>query len=486
MDHQLRRLFAAAVTLAVLAGKSAAQVALDSPVSGISLAPLPRFVGSGLELADVNGDGRLDMVLSDNFGQFSYTHQLSVFLNLGNGAFGPQVVSDIALEGADYRLKPALALGDLNGDGRADLVTTRLATNTPPDGNRPNLAVLFGQEDGRFTGQVNLANSSTDRFMRSNHERMIALGDMDGDTDLDIVSVASSFSYSVLLNNGDGTFALPIQSGGGFAVITQVADIDGDGDLDVAGVANRGSDNRPFIDITVDFNDGGGNLTLVNTITLDTRVNILHTGQARFFLRDLDADGRADITVIGERGSQSGAGGIYVLRSNGDGQFTQVFRETRSQDNLRTASILVDDFDGDGDGDIVKLPNGGLEGEILVNDGSIAFAHVPLLLDTSYYITGASGNILGSSLPEIVYYDDGFDNEALTRLRWAENRTPVGCSADFNSDTFVNPDDLSDFVTCFFVQVQFPDTCPQADFNADQFVNPDDLSDYITAFFLGC
>jgi hypothetical protein len=60
------------------------------------------------------------------------------------------------------------------------------------------------------------------------------------------------------------------------------------------------------------------------------------------------------------------------------------------------------------------------------------------------------------------------------------------CPADFNSDGFVNPDDLSDYITCFFLQVQFPGTCPQADFNVDGFVNPDDLSDFITVFFLGC
>jgi hypothetical protein len=59
----------------------------------------------------------------------------------------------------------------------------------------------------------------------------------------------------------------------------------------------------------------------------------------------------------------------------------------------------------------------------------------------------------------------------------------VPCPADFNADGFVNPDDLSDFITCFFLEVQFPGTCPDADFNTDIFTNPDDLSDYITAFF---
>jgi hypothetical protein len=64
-------------------------------------------------------------------------------------------------------------------------------------------------------------------------------------------------------------------------------------------------------------------------------------------------------------------------------------------------------------------------------------------------------------------------------------RAPL-CAADFNQDGFVNPDDLSDFITCFFLDVQFPGNCPASDFNQDGFRNPDDLSDFIAAFFAGC
>src|SRR5262245_53317779 len=61
-------------------------------------------------------------------------------------------------------------------------------------------------------------------------------------------------------------------------------------------------------------------------------------------------------------------------------------------------------------------------------------------------------------------------------------QTPPPCSADFNRDGFLNPDDLADFITCFFLQAQFPGVCPEAEFNGDGFVNPDDLADFITAF----
>jgi hypothetical protein len=57
------------------------------------------------------------------------------------------------------------------------------------------------------------------------------------------------------------------------------------------------------------------------------------------------------------------------------------------------------------------------------------------------------------------------------------------CPADFNGDGNRDPDDLADFITCFFLDVQFPGFCPAADFNADGFRNPDDLADFITIFF---
>ncbi len=56
------------------------------------------------------------------------------------------------------------------------------------------------------------------------------------------------------------------------------------------------------------------------------------------------------------------------------------------------------------------------------------------------------------------------------------------CRADYNGDGTLDPDDLSDFVTCYF---SIP-PCDQADFSGDGAADPDDLSDFITAFFAGC
>lgn len=56
------------------------------------------------------------------------------------------------------------------------------------------------------------------------------------------------------------------------------------------------------------------------------------------------------------------------------------------------------------------------------------------------------------------------------------------CAADFNGDGDLNPDDLGDYINCYFAVPP----CAEADFNGDGDTNPDDLGDYINAYFLGC
>jgi len=56
------------------------------------------------------------------------------------------------------------------------------------------------------------------------------------------------------------------------------------------------------------------------------------------------------------------------------------------------------------------------------------------------------------------------------------------CRADFNGDGTINPDDLADFIACFFALPP----CPTADFNSDAVTDPDDLADFISAYFAAC
>ncbi len=59
----------------------------------------------------------------------------------------------------------------------------------------------------------------------------------------------------------------------------------------------------------------------------------------------------------------------------------------------------------------------------------------------------------------------------------------AACPADFNHDGSINPDDLGDFINCYFLQTGGGGSCPEADFNGDGSFNGDDLGDFINIYF---
>lgn len=62
-------------------------------------------------------------------------------------------------------------------------------------------------------------------------------------------------------------------------------------------------------------------------------------------------------------------------------------------------------------------------------------------------------------------------------------RTPAGCRADFNGDGNVDPDDLGDYINCYFSETVVLGSCPAADFDGGGDANPDDLGDFINLYF---
>jgi len=78
---------------------------------------------------------------------------------------------------------------------------------------------------------------------------------------------------------------------------------------------------------------------------------------------------------------------------------------------------------------------------------------------------------------------------AITGGFWAGARTGQTQSCgpvDFNGDGNLDPDDLSDYIACYFGHVGGSAPCPAANFNGDANTDPDDLADYIAAYFAGC
>ena len=180
-------------------------------------------VPTGIVVRDVNADGKLD-VLTGNYAAGSTTAIL--LLGNGNGTFQPA----IALAAGSGTNPIQLAVGDVNNDGKPDVLTANFNSSTA--------SVLLGNGNGTFQTPVIYSTGT------GSNAQVIALGDINGDTKLDLVTANSnSNSVGVLLGNGNGTFQAAAASptgSGGFPVGLVVADLNGDGKLDMATANNVG------------------------------------------------------------------------------------------------------------------------------------------------------------------------------------------------------------------------------------------------------
>ncbi len=267
------------------------------------------FGVAAVAAADVDGDGKLDLVIATNCGSGdSYTGCAGVLLGKGDGTFAP------ALTYSSGGYSPgALAVGDVNGDGRPDLVVAHCGAVSCGAGN---VGVLLGNGDGTFAAAVVFGSAGF-------YPDGVAIADVNGDGKADVLVANSSTSLSVnagdlgvLLGNGDGTFqtAVAYPSGGYGASSIAVVDLNGDGRLDMV-VANCSSTSGDC--------SGGSGATGVGVLlgngdgTFQAVVNYGSGGSTPFGIAvaDLNNDTKPDIVVAncGSRNCGAWPGSVGVL-----------------------------------------------------------------------------------------------------------------------------------------------------------------------------
>jgi hypothetical protein len=229
-------------------------------------------------VADVNGDGRADVVTANRD-----ANTVSVLLGDGRGGFKAHV---------DYptgRWPSDIAIGD-HGDGSADLVTANARGNT--------ISVLLNVGDGSFGAGA--------AYRTAPSPQSVAVGDLDGDRKPDVaVATWANDLVSVLLNKGDGTLGPRVdrRAGSGPRSIA-IDDLNGDRRPDlVTANHNVNSDS-----VSVFLNEGGGRLAL--------RVNYRLYVIFSLAVGDLNGDGRDDIAIAPLSSDR-----VSVLLNRRDGTF---------------------------------------------------------------------------------------------------------------------------------------------------------------------
>ena len=272
-----------------------------------------------LAVADLNGDGRLDILSGQ------YNGQLAVLMGAGGGAFSPVPIETLPSG------PQAMAVGDLDGDGKPDVVTA--------NPGRDGVSVVLGAAGGSLGAQRD--------FPAGLHPEGVAVGDVNGDGKLDVVTAnAYSNDVTVLLGNGDGTLGAPrrFAAGGGPSAVA-LGDLNGDHKLDVV-VTNR-TDNT----VSILLGDGAGSFSLALS-------HAVGTGPAALALGDMDGDGKLDIVT-----ANYGANTVSVLLGDGAGG---VASAASFATGGLPSSVSLGDIDKDGRLDVMTADAWGSPGQVSV------------------------------------------------------------------------------------------------------------------------
>jgi hypothetical protein len=249
--------------------------------------------------ADVNGDGKPDIVAS-------YTH----FTTGGSSdrGFVAVLLQDPTKPGtflppATYSVGDhpvALAVGDLNGDGKPDIVTANSTLNGVPNSASNNVSVLL--QDPAKPGQFLAATT----FATGLEPSAVAIGDLNGDGKADL-AVADNTGISILFQSAStpGTFSSPMTFGLGLpATSVAIADVNGDGKADLLWVSGSS--------VGVAVQDPAKPGTFSESTTFAAGLQPLWVAVA-----DLNGDGKPDLAVANFGASDgSSPGSVSVLLQN--------------------------------------------------------------------------------------------------------------------------------------------------------------------------
>jgi hypothetical protein len=306
-----------------------------------------------IAIGDLNGDGKPDIVAAN-----AADNTVSVLIGKGDGTFAPQKTY------ATGKTPTGVAIADL-GNGKPDIVVTNQEDGT--------VSVLLGKGDGTFEPQKTYATGKTPTGL--------AIADL-GNGRPDIVTAnAADNTVSVLIGNGDGSFQPPTPYATGEGpVAVAIADLNGDKKADVV----TANETEGTVSVLLGKGDG----------TIEAPKNY-GTGVApdAVALGDLNHDGKPDIVA-----ADGGANTVSVLLGKGDGTFAA------KQDfptGISPEGVALADLNADGKPDIVTANGGANTVSVLLGKGDGTFAARQDLPTGKVPVALALADLNGDGVPDI-------------------------------------------------------------------------------------
>ncbi|TKC00339.1 FG-GAP-like repeat-containing protein [Pedobacter cryophilus] len=317
----------------ILAGDFAAKV-------DFTTVDAPNLVAVG----DIDGDGKPDLVVANSGSSFSVYRNISSSGSIGAGSFAPKV------DFATNTKASSIALADLDGDGKLDLVFVNYRSfDFGPNDYSANDISIF--RNTSTSGSITTGSFATKvNFVTGNSPNSVAIDDLDGDGKLDL-AVAYLNGVSVFRNTttsgniNTGSFAAKQDfTTGGFPNSIDIGDIDGDGKPDLVITKNDYGVNGFSVlrNTTISGNISSGSFAAKVDFATDGILSSL-------ILSDLDGDGKLDVAAFNSEG-------VEIFRNtatNGSitsGSFAaKVYVVTVSN---RSKLMAIGDLDGDGKPDM--------------------------------------------------------------------------------------------------------------------------------------
>lgn len=337
-------------------------------------APVEPFAYTGTNVTDLNGDGHADAVGVDGSGAFQ------AYIGDGKGGFAQKTAltyTPVSIGGTTYQVTgiDGYAVGDVNGDGKPDIVYVGTQFSGP--NGAAGFFVALGHGDGTFGAptffpmpQIVPAGDYDTNVTLSD----VRLADVNGDGRADLIYSYKDQAYhsqdyylgtAIQLANADGTFQpaqlLNYYTGPNNAYTTSdvvaIADLNADHNPDLVlvteSLAPDPTTSQYTYSVQVALGNGrGGFAAPVSVVTADSPSGLLTGTQfAPVQVADMNGDGKPDL-VVGGADSQ-GALEVAIALGNGDGTFRAPNKLSYGAQYLPGMGIAVADFNGDGKPDVI-------------------------------------------------------------------------------------------------------------------------------------
>jgi hypothetical protein len=309
---------------------------IELPTSGaIAVGIADGAIVGGIKVADLDGDGNLDVL-------FANCENQNLYESLGNG---DGTFRDSTTPITTFGYPNTLAFADVTGDGILDTI----------EYGNGYTAIYAGLGKGAFAQTPTLIDGSMAAFAPGEP------ADFDGDGQLDIVRTDEVTDFTSLFLQKKGVFNVsPVLtapgSPAGFFQVVAKGDFNGDGVPDVVAIDytaywSNTQRHYPYPDIVIGLNDGKGNFTYKTAVDHDTLYSI-EAGDSDSGLLlpetgDFNGDGISDLLINTDQG-------LYIALSSGPGKFATPQPVGLSPaPKCAISRVDIGDLNGDGKKDIV-------------------------------------------------------------------------------------------------------------------------------------